>query len=166
LRGRTYSSLRRTNTTSLLTVLNAWYLDAEHILARTRQGRLLVIDRDSIEVMHQLAIPGFGIFGYDESGKRVDDPPRVIDTLTDTLRRHSATVAGTFVRLLRTSGTGEEKQSRDQAGVEQPVSHNRRGQVARAQTQEREYHSAGEESREGEAHGRNDQPRTCEIGHR
>jgi Tol biopolymer transport system component len=42
---------------------------------------------------------------------------------------------------------GQEKQSRNQAGVEQPVSHDRRGQIACAQTQEREYQPAGEQSR-------------------
>lgn len=58
---------------------NAWFLGANRILARTRQGRLLVIDRAAMKVMHQLVVPGFEIYGYDASARRVEDPARALD---------------------------------------------------------------------------------------
>jgi len=64
----------------------------------------------------------------------------------------------------RTSARRQEIEPGDERCVEQPVRHDRPGQIVRAQTYEREDESAGEQSRDGETRGQNDLPRAREIG--
>jgi hypothetical protein len=62
---------------------DAWYLGADHILARTRQGRLLGIERNTMTARYQLAVDGFDVYGYNNRGKRVDDPSDAFDFESD-----------------------------------------------------------------------------------
>jgi outer membrane protein assembly factor BamB len=58
---------------------SAWFLSDNRLLASTRQGRLLVIDRSRMTVESQLVPSGFDIIGYDEGGQPVDDASQALD---------------------------------------------------------------------------------------
>ena len=57
----------------------AWFLSNDRLLALTRQGRLLVIDRTQMAVEYQLVPDGFDIVGYDSAGQPVNDATEAID---------------------------------------------------------------------------------------
>jgi hypothetical protein len=54
------------------------YLTDDFIISNTRYGRLLLIDRRSMQLAGELAPEGYQLKGYDKNGKYTDDPARII----------------------------------------------------------------------------------------
>lgn len=57
----------------------AWFLSNDRLLALTRQGRLLVIDRHQMALEYLLVPDGFDIIGYDNRGQPVNDAAEALD---------------------------------------------------------------------------------------
>lgn len=62
---------------------DGWYLDDEHLLIPTRQGRLLVVTREGLRVDYEVGLEGFDIVGYGVDGGRTDDPQEIVDLERD-----------------------------------------------------------------------------------
>lgn len=73
----------------------AWFLDGGRILARTNQGRLLVIDRPAMEVVHEVVLDGFAMLARDGTGSPIT--------------RGSGTVAGHESELVDVTVTGPDR---------------------------------------------------------
>lgn len=57
----------------------AYFLSNKTILVKTRFGRLLVIDRDTLQRTGELILEGCSVIGYDDRGKPASDPKEIID---------------------------------------------------------------------------------------
>lgn len=55
------------------------YLSCKIILVRTRFGRLLLINRDTLQPFGELTLEQCSIIGYDEYGKATSNPDEIID---------------------------------------------------------------------------------------
>lgn len=56
-----------------------FFLDQQHLIALTRFGRLLLINRNSGNCIGELCPEHFSMTGYDEEGEPVTDPGKVVD---------------------------------------------------------------------------------------
>lgn len=57
----------------------AYYLSRKIILIRTRFGRLLLVDRDSLQRIGDLILEQCTVIGYDDYGKPTSNPNEIID---------------------------------------------------------------------------------------
>lgn len=53
------------------------YLTDDFIISNTRYGRLLLIDRHTMQLAGELVPEGFQLRGYDKNGRYTDDPARI-----------------------------------------------------------------------------------------
>src|SRR5207249_4826746 len=57
----------------------AIFLDRDHLLAETHFGRLLLINRRTMQLVGTVWPPGYKLRGYDQTGKETDDPSKILD---------------------------------------------------------------------------------------
>jgi hypothetical protein len=55
------------------------FLDNAHLLAETHFGRMLLIDRATMQLVGTVWPPGYRLRGYDQSGKETNDPSKILD---------------------------------------------------------------------------------------
>ncbi len=68
----------------------ALYLNDAHLLVETGFGRLLLLDRQTMQPIGNVSLPDFPLQGYDEHGKETDDPDRAISYETGLSSIHPA----------------------------------------------------------------------------
>ncbi len=68
----------------------AIFLDDDHLLADTRFGRLLLIDRRTMQLIGTVWPPGYSLRGYDQRGKETDDPGSILAYEGGLTSLHSA----------------------------------------------------------------------------
>jgi hypothetical protein len=56
-----------------------YFLSNKTVLVRTRFGRLLLIDRDTLQRTGELILEDCSIIGYDDRGKPASNPKEIID---------------------------------------------------------------------------------------
>jgi hypothetical protein len=57
----------------------AIFLNDDLLLAETRFGRMLLINRRKMQLVGTVWPPGYRLRGYDESGKETDEPSKILD---------------------------------------------------------------------------------------
>lgn len=70
----------------------AIFLDSDHLLTETSYGRMLLINRATMQLVGTVWPPGYSLRGFDQSGKETDDPSKILDYESGLTSFHPAGV--------------------------------------------------------------------------